>query len=114
MSGHTPGPYRADVMSGGYIHAKPTAAHAAKYPENRWVQVGHVCSFAEATPAEVYANLQLFAAAPDLLAALSRVAEFLEANYTAGDMPDILPPVRAALIKAGVDYPHFTETSDHA
>lgn len=46
------------------------------------------------------ANARLIAAAPELLAALQRVYDFLDANYADHDMPDILPAVRAAIAKA--------------
>ena len=51
-------------------------------------------------PRETAANGCLIAAAPDLLEALQLCSDFLEANYDARDMPDILYPTRAAIAKA--------------
>ena len=51
-------------------------------------------------PYETAANGRLIAAAPDLLEALQLCSDFLEANYDARDMPDILYPTRAAIAKA--------------
>jgi hypothetical protein len=102
MSGHTPGPYRADVLSGGYIHARATPAHAAKYPKNKWIQVGHVCSFAAATPAEVNANLQLFAAAPDLLAACQSAVASFKQLVNIGRIPPNFKGLRDALAAISV------------
>lgn len=44
--------------------------------------------------------IAMFEAAPDLLEALQRCSDFLEANYDTRDMPDILYPTRAAIAKA--------------
>jgi hypothetical protein len=97
VSGHTPGPWRTDKLVGGYVHAKPTAAHAAKYPKNKWVQVGHVCTFAECSREESEANLRLMAAAPDLLAALRDVMHLLtECDCIYSDRQAPLCPCRAA------------------
>jgi hypothetical protein len=46
------------------------------------------------------ANAKLIAAAPDLLEALAKATEFLDANYSNADMPDILPACRSALENA--------------
>ena len=50
------------------------------------------------TPAARRVSLEC--AAPQLLAALERVYDFLDANYTDRDMPDILPAVRNAIFAA--------------
>ena len=65
MSGHTPGPWRA-VFNGCYWQVEP----ADKRPEDPW-QIGDVCSSNPGNPAcgLQKANANLFAAAPDLLAA---------------------------------------------
>jgi hypothetical protein len=98
VSGHTPGPWRTDNLVGGYVHAKPTAAHAAKYPKNKWVQVSHVCTFAECSREESEANLRLIAAAPDLLAALKDAREWLR-EYGVGSA-NLFGQINSAITKA--------------
>jgi hypothetical protein len=100
MSGHTPGPWRTAILVGGYIHAKPTAAHAAKYPKNKWVQVGHVCTFAECSREESEANLRLMAAAPDLLAALQSCADQIAIFAATGRRVPIDAPCLDAALAA--------------
>jgi len=84
MSAHTPGPW---VVKRSTQKAYPLAIHGGDF---------------DLALAECVENARLIAAAPELLVALTRAAEFLAANYTDADMPDILPACRAALAKAGV------------
>lgn len=94
---HTPGPWVVDTIAGSdkpYIFSSGAYRTVAKIimnasPGSEWKE-------------ERNANAALIAAAPDLLAALARATEFLAANYSDADMPDILPACSAALAKAGV------------
>ena len=102
MSGHTPGPWT--LTNGGYIHAKPTAEHLAKFPKNKRVSVGHVVTFAECTDEQATANARLIAAAPDLLAALRALIDDSWSNIS-GQLcvpsKATVNAARAALAKAG-------------
>jgi hypothetical protein len=91
---HTPGPWTAIITTDG-THEVTTSDGI--YPQT----VARMYSTGKLMQSQAPANARLIAAAPELLEALSRVSEFLEANYSTADMPDILPVVRAALAKAG-------------
>jgi hypothetical protein len=94
---HTPGPWTAIITTDG-THEVTTSDGI--YPQT----VARMYSTGKLMQSQAPANAapDRKCAAPDLLAALSRVSEFLEANYGTADMPDILPVVRVALAKAGV------------
>ena len=106
MSGHTPGPWT--LAHGGYIQAKPTAEHFAKFPKNKRVMVGHVVTFAECMDEQAAANARLIAAAPELADALQSVARLIDQSPAHGAQIShesatlALSIARAALAKAGV------------
>jgi hypothetical protein len=84
---HTPGPWHIGMKPGPMIYGSDSSQVADLR--------GDLLDRGEAQ-----ANARLIAAAPDLLAAISRAVEFMRANYSDEDMPDILPAARAAIAKA--------------
>jgi hypothetical protein len=104
-SGHTPGPWRRDVRKG-------SAAIAGSATE--WIAIlpyTDTDSFGLTDLAEVNANARLIAAAPDMIAALCEVEEFLgdqsdceidsEGGYHPNRAMQLLCEVREAIAKAG-------------
>jgi hypothetical protein len=75
------------------------ARFAAEGLMHRW----EVCAHDGNAPLATFAareDAHAFARAPDLVEASQRALDFLDANYSNADMPDILPPLRAALRRA--------------
>jgi hypothetical protein len=54
------------------------------------------------TDTDISENMRLIDTAPALATALRLAYEFLDANYSTADMPDILPTIRDALARLRV------------
>jgi hypothetical protein len=97
MSGHTPGPWYVDGTDGIYSRQPGTEVHPL--PEGiTWRVVDHGAIRSRKDHEELLANVRLIAAAPDLESALRWAVNFLETNYSAADMPELVT-LRAALDK---------------
>lgn len=91
---HTPGPWR---LGNG------TAVVADAGGPGTWDDADNVRFYGGPLICESVRSIEtarLIAAAPDLLAALERAFEFLDANFDEADMADILIPCREALGRA--------------
>ena len=86
---HTPGPWHRNIRAGG------------KYPiifSGRNKHVAQACQ--QRDPAETESNIDLIAAAPDLLAALELVCQQLRAEEPYQGEPTFLSQIRAAIARA--------------
>jgi len=82
MSKHTAGPWR----QGPYVSMEIVQDKNKEKTGHIGVKIAHVCHFAGTRRETAEANAKLISAAPDMLAALKEMAEYMKSNKNVQNM----------------------------